>query len=82
MEELLEEATHVEGCKVGAIAEKDAQDFLDKVVAMYQVWEAGDSTRKPSFSQVARILKREWGINISRRIISDHVRGECKCQRK
>jgi hypothetical protein len=81
MQNLLDE-TLTHGCVVKAVTQTDALEFIEGVVKLYQEWELDKSKRKPDFSQVSRILMREWKIDIDRRKISGHVRGECKCPKK
>ena len=81
MQDLLDE-TLTQGCLVKAVSNPQAIAFIDGITKLYQEWLLDESKRRPDCSQAARILMREWSIDIDRRKLNAHARGECKCPTK
>ena len=73
---LLEEVTNNRGCRIGQITIEGAIEFIEGVKKLAK------AKKKPHITRAAEILKEEWDIDVPRRRLSDHIRGECGCQRK
>lgn len=64
------------GCQVSRIENEKALEFIEKVVA------AKKAGAKPIIERTAELLEKYWGVEISRRALSEHVRGKCGCWKK
>ena len=74
--ELLAKVSNNPRCKIGQIKIEGAVEFIEGVQKLVQ------AKKHPHITRAAEILKEEWDIDIPRRRLSDHLRGECGCQRK
>lgn len=72
VEQILSEMP-IRGCRVGQIEIEGAIEFIEGVKGLYK------ARKKPHITRATEILKEEWGIEVPRRRLSDHIRGECGC---
>ncbi len=64
------------GCKVSWIRDPKALEFIEKVMIEKR---AG---KNPCIQRASDLLMEVWGIEIKRRSLSAHIRGECGCPKK
>lgn len=64
------------GCPVSLIENEQALEFIHKL----ELQE--DIGKPPNRAKTAKLLKELWGIEVSRRALSSHFTGECKCRKK
>ncbi len=72
---LLNEVSNGHGCKIGQINIEGAVEFIEGLKRLVR------EKKRPHITRSAEILKEEWDIDIPRRRLSDHIRGECGCQK-
>ena len=78
LEELINSVKVPSGCTFINLVQpnRDALEFVEKVTELYR------NGTKISPTKVGIVLKDTWGIHCSTRRISDHLRGDCACQKK
>jgi hypothetical protein len=64
------------GCRVARVEDPTALRFIEQVTALKQ------QGKNPNLERSSEILLEQWGIDISRRALSEHTRGKCSCQKK
>jgi hypothetical protein len=72
---LLAEVIKPRGCRVSHINDEKALEFVRKVA------EAKKAGKDPNLKRASEILEEAWGLDVPRRALSAHIRGECGCQK-
>ncbi len=75
IETLLTEVSN-KGCKISLIQNKEALEFVVGLKDLHK------GKKKLRITRSTEILMEVWGIEVARRRLSDHIRGECGCQKK
>jgi hypothetical protein len=73
VDNLLDEVLRPRGCRVSHIKDEKALKFIAKITLEKQ--NGGD----PNIGRASDILKEIWSIDVPRRSLSEHARGNCSC---
>lgn len=63
-------------CKCALIKDSKALEFIARVI------QDKREGKEPNIARAAELLLKHWDINVKRRALSAHIRGECSCQIK
>ena len=69
---LLTEASN-KGCKIGLVQDKEALEFIAGLKDLHK------KKKKIRITRSTEILMEVWSVEVARRRLSEHIRGECGC---